>query len=108
MKPGATTRPRQSIVCRACAPANFPTAAMQSPLTATSAAIRAAPVPSMTVPPENKTSYKETSMRFKVLVLPDRHIFTNASTCGQPPFHKLCALVERCQHTQELLPDCRN
>src|SRR5262249_50446938 len=50
MKPGATMRPRASIV-RAASPARSgPIAAMRSPSTATSAAIAGAPLPSTIVP----------------------------------------------------------
>src|SRR5262252_84463 len=50
MKPGATIRPRASIV-RAASPARCgPTAAMRSPSTATSAVTAGAPLPSMTAP----------------------------------------------------------
>ena len=50
-------RPVASMVRAACTPAKSPTAAMRSPETATSARWRAAPVPSITVPPMKRTSY---------------------------------------------------
>ena len=49
MKPGVTRQPSASMV-RAALPSTWPTAAIRSPCTATSAGVGSAPVPSTSVP----------------------------------------------------------
>ncbi len=56
MNPGATTSPRASTTRAAGSAPSAPTAVMRPPLTATSAARRGPPVPSMTVPPRSRRS----------------------------------------------------
>src|SRR5438874_6743655 len=57
MNPGATTRPCASISRLACASCKSPTAAMRSPLTATSPANQGFPAPSMMWPLRMSRSY---------------------------------------------------
>src|SRR5207249_6240130 len=56
MNPGATTRPAASMRRLAGTPCRFPTAAMRSPTTHTSARDHGAPVPSTTRPPAKSRS----------------------------------------------------
>src|SRR5262245_66323821 len=85
MKPGATARPVASMTWPAVAPGSGSTARTRSPSMATSAGRRAAPLPSMTVPPLIRMSSTDAGLSDQltdpivaVLAVPLEHLVDRA------------------------------